>query len=183
MYAQQYSAGNIGPTQISAPAATGPTAMQSFAVGASALSTLFGALGAIEQGKMQRSMARINAQFAEIQAADAIARGAETEGNFRGQIRQLIGKQKSTYAAANVDLSAGGSVEDVIGETARIGEQDAMQIRLNALRESFGYKMQSVNATAQGRMSKAQSLTEAGGTLLAGGAQIFSMASKFGFGG
>lgn len=161
-------------------APAGLTGMQQFALGAGALSSLFGALGALEQGKMQRSIARINAQMNEMKAEDAIERGREAESNYRKQIKQLIGKQKTSYAAQNVDLSAGGSAADVIAETAEVGEQDAMQIRINAMREAFGYRMGAQNAVAQGNMSRVQAMSNASATLLTGGSQLYSMWSKFG---
>lgn len=167
----------INPTQ-SAPA--GLSTLQQFTLGAGALSTLFGALGALEQGKMQRSMARINARMNEMKAEDAIERGQEAEKNYRQQIKQLIGKQKSSYAAQNVDLSTGGSAEDVVAQTAEIGEQDAMQIRINAMREAFGYRIGASNLQTQGNMARIQSVAQAGSTLLTGGSQVYNMWRRFG---
>lgn len=83
-----------------------------------------------------------NARVADLQAEDALLRGAEQEQQFRTQVRQLIGRQRAGYAAQGVDVGVGSPV-DVAGDTAYLGELDALTARNNAMREAWGYRVEA----------------------------------------
>jgi hypothetical protein len=157
------------------------TGAQQTAVGAGAASGIIGALGTIEQGKARESQARINAMLAERNAEITMQRGKEATQRFRGDIRKLVGQQRASYAAQNVDISdMDSSAAYVMEETDELGEQDALNIQLNALREAFGYKMSALNQRAAGEAASSQALGQAAGTLLTTGAQTYNMWSQFG---
>lgn len=149
------------------------------ATAATALSSLFGALGSYEQGKFQRQQMQFNARLAEMKAEDAIKRGREAEDAYRAEVRKLIGRQRSSYASQGVEVNADTAM-DVQAETAELGEMDALTIRANAMREAFGYRMEALNFGAASRMSLNQSLDQAGATLLTGGMQAIDMWRRFG---
>jgi len=90
----------------------------------------------------EANLAEYNANVSELQAQDALARGVEDEGKFRQQVRGMIGSQRAGQAAQNTDVSFGSTV-DVQADTAYLGEQDALNIRTNAAREAWGFKVQS----------------------------------------
>jgi hypothetical protein len=130
-----------------------------------------------------------NAQVAELQAADALARGAEEESQFRTQVRQLIGSQRAAYAGQNVDVGS-GSAAAIQGDSAYLGELDAQRIRSRAASEAWGYEVEAYDrrlaanysrmsgqaAASAGRWGAAGAIVGGVSTLLTG-----PLASKFGW--
>jgi hypothetical protein len=129
----------------------------------------------------QADLSLANADLADQQAADAEARGAVAENEYRTQVRGLIGSQRAGFAANGVDVGFGSSV-DVQADAARLGELDALTIRSNAAREAWGYKVQAWNdrqssliqrkggqmAIEAGKASASADYWNAGQTLLTG---------------
>jgi hypothetical protein len=85
-----------------------------------------------------------NASVARMQAADALARGAEDERRFRENIDVMVGAQRAGFAAQNVDVGFGSAV-DTQADAAYLGELDALQIRNNAAREAWGFNVQATD--------------------------------------
>jgi hypothetical protein len=120
----------------------------------------------------------INAELAEAQAVDAVARGAEAAGRHRARTRQVIGSQRAGLAAQGVDIGD-GSAADVQADAATLGELDALTIENNAKREAWGYKVQASEYRNQsklvrrgGRAMASAARMQGYSTLLTGGAQI-----------
>lgn len=90
----------------------------------------------------QADLAEYNAAVADLQADDAIARGLEEENQFRVGVRGMIGRQRASIAAGNIDVGFGSAV-DVQADAAFLGELDALTIKTNAAREAWGFKVQS----------------------------------------
>lgn len=101
----------------------------------------------------QAEVADFNAHVAGLQSADAVERGAEQENRFRDQVRGVIGKQRTQFAAGNVDVGFGSAV-DVQADAAYIGELDALTIRTNAAREAWGYDVQRYNYQQQAAIDR-----------------------------
>jgi hypothetical protein len=101
----------------------------------------------------EAGLADYNAAVAELQAADAIARGTEDEQRFRSRVRGAIGAQRAGFAASNIDVNYGTAV-DVQADAAFLGELDALTIRSNAAREAWGFKVQGENFTRAGQISR-----------------------------
>lgn len=152
---------------------------QNAAMGFTGLSSLFGTLGSLEQGQFRRQQMQFQARVAEMQAENTIERGKEAESEYRGEVRKIIGKQRSSYAAQGVEINADTAM-DVQAETAYIGEMDALTIRSNAMREAFGYRLQATGYNTNARLSMNQALDQSGATLLTGGMQIVDMWKRFG---
>jgi hypothetical protein len=141
----------------------------------------------------QADLADYNAAVAEVQAQDAIARGAEDESRFRQGVRTLIGSQRAGFAAGNVDVGFGSAV-DVQADAAMLGELDALTIRTNAAREAWGYKVQAEDLRRRGQIARKEGVMfneagrtnqsaarwGAGGTLLNTGASLLE--ARYGFG-
>lgn len=133
-----------------------------------------------------------NAKVADLQAKDAIERGAEEENRFRTEVRGAIGAQRAAIAGNNVDVSYGSAV-DVQADAARLGELDALTIRTNAARESWGYSVQAedlrreaditrksgANAAAAARSGRTAAFIGAGTTALTGASSLLK--AKYGF--
>ena len=149
-------------------------------------SSLIGAgvsyMGAQQQGAAARqaadyqaAVARNNAILAERQAQDSLQRGQIAEAQKRQETALLAGRQKAVMAGNGVDLTFGSAV-DILGDTAALGEQDALTVRSNAEREALGYRQQAGNYRSDAQMSEmkgasAQSAAQTQGfTSLIGGA-------------
>lgn len=134
-----------------------------------------------------------NAAVADLQASDAIARGAEEENRFRAGVRGIVGAQRAGFAAGNVDVGFGSAL-DVQADAAYLGELDALTIRTNAAREAWGYKVEAEdlrrrgqitrkegkNAELAGREQRLQSRIGAASTILGTAGSL--VGQKYGFG-
>lgn len=153
------------------------------------VSTAFSMYGQYQQGKSQQAqydyqaqVDRNQAQIAEWQAQDAIKRGDIEEKQQRLKTAHLMGRQRSVLAANGVDVSSGSSL-DLLGDTAALGELDALTIRSNAAREAYHYRVQASNSQASsalntlaGKNARTSSYIGTTRSLLSGGT---SMADKW----
>jgi hypothetical protein len=140
----------------------------------------------------EAQLADFNASVAELQAKDALDRGDLEAAQFRSQVRGAIGSTRATQAAGNVDVNFGSTV-DVQADEAFLGKLDEMTIRSNAVRQAWGYTVQSLNYRQQARIARetGEADLEAGrasatagdlaavGTIATGAGSL--MAQKYGF--
>lgn len=144
----------------------------------SGIGTGFSAMGQIRAGNAQAQLAEQNAAVQELKAQDAAARGKEDESRFRSSVRRLIGSQRAGFAAQGVKVDVGSPV-DVQADTTYLGELDALTIRLNAARESWGYKVAGQDERTRGRIAKQTGRTAAVETILTGAGRY--MLDRYGF--
>lgn len=145
------------------------------------------AMGA--QANYQSQVQRRNAQISEKQARDAETRGQIAEEQSRLKTAQQLGTQQAALASQGTDLD--GSPIDILGDTRRAGEFDALTIRSNAAREAWGYRVAGTGQSADAAMrgSFQPSYLGAGSSLLSGASSLADKWSKFqtnnpgGFGG
>ncbi|WP_428659509.1 virion core protein, T7 gp14 family [Reyranella sp.] len=165
---------------------SGFTAASAISLGLSAIGTGASVLGQINQqaaaGAQQgylAQLARQRQQLAEQQARDAIQRGQVAEQKQRDLTAQRIGTQTAALAAQGTDLE--GSPTDILSDTARAGEQDALTIRNNAKREAWSYEMQAAgyDADAALRESFEPSYLGAGTSLLMGASSLADKWDRF----
>ncbi len=118
-------------------------------------------------------------QVAQQQAKDALARGAVAEDRQREKTAQTLGTQTAQLAAQGTDLS--GSPTDILTDTRKAGELDALTVRNNAAREAWGYEVQGQNAAAGAALSGSfqPSYLGAGASLLSGASGLADKWSKF----
>jgi hypothetical protein len=125
----------------------------------------------------QAQIAAQNAQIANQQASQAIINGQTAEQNVRLQGAQVMGSQRASMAANGVDLGQ-GSANEALTTTKYMTERDALTTKDNALRQAWGYQVQAVNATNEGRMDSYASDSISPGmsafTSLLGGASTLS---------
>lgn len=179
--------------------------LTTLAIVLAATSTGVQVYGAIKQGQAakkageagqaaandQASLSDYNAGVAELQAGDAIARGTEEENRYRTQVRGIVGEQRAGFAGANIDVGYGSAV-DVQADATMLGELDALQIRTNAAREAWGFKVQAEdyrrqaeitrksgdNIAAAGRANQTAAFIGATGTALGGASSL--LLTKYG---
>jgi hypothetical protein len=124
-----------------------------------------------------------NARIADMQAADATARGDVAEKQFRLQVSKLKGSQRSDFASSGVVVDTGSPL-DVALDTTEQGELDALTIRHNASVEAWGYKNQAAESISQASLYRStyRSASAAGATsLLTSTGQIAGQAATYGY--
>lgn len=172
-----FAAGNVG--SIGASAAFGASAASASAASAFSLSSIatyaslgLGALGTLTQiGSLryQQQVAENNKKIAEWQAQDALERGRIEEIEHRRQVGGLIGTQRAALAGAGVEVDTGTAAE-LTADTAQVGELEAQNIRANAEREAYGYRIQAYNYQTEADLSYTEQLS----TALSGATKVAS---------
>jgi len=150
-----------------------------------AIAAVFAVAAGYQQAESQKAAARYenavakqNADVAETQAKYAQQLGNIEEERQRARVRQMLGKQRATFAANNVDASQGTAV-DIMGETAMFGEEDALAIRANAARQAWGFKVDANNSRARGKLALATGKNQATGTYLSTAASVFNSSYQY----
>lgn len=153
-----------------------------------ATSAVLGVVGGVQQaraakaeGEYAQAVAEENAKIKELQAQQATQIGNIEEERHRRRIRQMLGAQRAAFAASGVEMGSGTALE-VLGDTAGFGEQDALAIRSNALREAWGFRVGAADDRNQGRGARMAGRNRAIGTLLTTGAQAAGSFYNMGFG-
>lgn len=149
------------------------------AIGATVGGSVFSAYSKVKAGQEQQKMFDQNAQFADWQATDALDRGAVNEKRQRQTTEQVIGGQRTSLAAQNVDVNKGSSL-DVQADAAYLGELDALTIRNNAAKESYGFSVQANDLRQRGKYAKQEGQMDAINTVLGGGSSL--LLAKYGGG-
>lgn len=106
-----------------------------------------------KEGDMEAELFGKNADVAEEQAKDAIARGHEAEMRQRFKQRTLAGSQQASFSGQGVTTGV-GSAGLVSRSDFALGEMDALSIRENAAREALGYERQADIYRDQGTMAR-----------------------------
>lgn len=147
--------------------------------GASVLGQINSQAAAGAQASYMAQMSRQRQALAQQQADDALRRGQIAEQRQRDLTAQRIGTQQAALAAQGTDLE--GSPTDILGDTRRAGEFDALTIRNNAAREAWGYQVQGAGfgADASLRESFRPSYLGAGASLLMGASSLADKWRKY----
>lgn len=182
-------------------------AFSALALGLTLAGTAIDTVGRIKAGKAEKkageaeqraaeSQAGIsdyNAAVADLQAKDAVERGKIESDKFRTRTRALVGEQRTSFAAGNVDVGFGSAV-DVQADAAMLGELDALTVQTNAAREAWGFRVEATdqrnrarvqreegaNAAAAGKERQKAANWGAAGTIFSTGASLLE--SRYGFG-
>ena len=130
-----------------------------------------------QQGEHQRQMYNLNSKFSYMQAEDAIKRGDKAADQHLKQTKSLIGSQRTALAAQGIDIGDGSALE-IQQDTAELGAMDAMTIRNNAWRESWGHRVQASQLYHQGRWAELGAKNQARNTLITGGISALGQAGS-----
>lgn len=117
-----------------------------------------------------------NAEIANNQATDAIARGDIAEKQHRLQVSQMVGTQRAGYGSSGllVDEGTPGMVTE---DTRGFGTLDALTIRRNAAVEAADLQNRAGGYAAQGSLfssSKSNAALPLAGSLLSGASGLAS---------
>lgn len=140
------------------------------------VSNLFNAYASYEQGKYLDKVAKVNAGISEQAAQDAVARGGIEADEQRKTTQQIIGAQRTGFAAGGIDVNSGsaGMIQD---DVAAMGELDALTIINNAAREAYGYRVQAMDQRQQGKLAKYSGKMDAIGSILGGAERAAAFAA------
>lgn len=142
------------------------------AIGTMGIGTGLSAFGKYTEGDLQDQMYARNADIAEYQADDAIARGELDAKRMRRRTKQVIGSSRVSMAAQGVDVNQGSAV-DTQADAAYLGELDALTIKSNAAKEAWGYKTQAEDLRYKGRLAMHKGKTDIFNTILGGASDVF----------
>ncbi len=123
-----------------------------------------------DQGDYQKRMSNINARLADLQATETIKQGFKDEQLHRGQVRQVAGAQRASLAAQGIDVGS-GTAADLQQETFSLGAEDALNIRMNAYKQAWGFNVEAENHRITGDMGERAGRNAATGSLLSGATQ------------
>ncbi len=156
----------------------GSAAFIGSALGLSALGNLTGAASARQAARFNAQVAENNAELARRQAEDTRQRGRIEEQRLRVQNARFRGRQAAALAAGGVDLSSGSPLQ-VLGDSAALGELDALQLRAEVERDAFRQRLRRSDflneaelSRARGRSALSQGVFRAGGSLLTAGGRV-----------
>lgn len=108
-----------------------------------------------------------NIALAKYAEQDAVARGAQAEGEVRQQATQLADTQALLYANSGVDASV-GTAANVVAATRAEGERNALVTRNNAAREAWGHAKTVTKLKRQKDVNLARSDEQMTSTILGG---------------
>lgn len=102
---------------------------------------LLQARGQYQAGLAEEAQLRQNRALAELEAQDALKRGEVDAQRVLEEGRQVQGQAKAVLGASGA-VATSGSALDVLVDTRLFSERDAAQVRANAQREAWGYRVQ-----------------------------------------
>lgn len=123
------------------------------------------------QGKTQEKIANNNAVINERLAKDAEHKGGIAEQTHRQKVAQMKSGQKASIAASGVTMDS-GSAQNLLADTAMMGELDAQTIRSNTAQEAWALRVGASNYKSQGMLDKKAGTQKAIGTLLTSSGQV-----------
>ena len=94
----------------------------------------------------QAQVSRNNAIIAERNAQAIEQAGQTEEQNQRQKTAQLVGQARASMAANGIDTTSGTSL-NVLGDTAKLGELDALTIRSNTARMADNLRVEGLSDT------------------------------------
>jgi len=127
----------------------------------------------------QAQVARNNAIVNERNAQAIEQAGQTEEQNQRLKTAQVQGQQRAAMAASGIDTTSGTPL-NVLGDTAKLGELDALTIRSNTARKVYNMRVEGLSDTNEATLdvAKASSASAAGQT--AGFSTLLSGATSLG---
>jgi hypothetical protein len=140
-------------------------------LGLTAASGVMGAVGVYRQGQAASEAAKAKSKVANMQAEDAKRIGRMDEKKAVRKSSAAASTQQAQFASMGIDPTTGVAA-DIQSDTARAGMLDALTIRYNTAKESWGLKTNSAMAVAEARNAKKSALFNAGTTLLGSSAKV-----------
>lgn len=120
-----------------------------------------------QQAGFQLAEDQENIALSKYAEADAVARGAQAEGEARQAGTQLADTQAFLYANSGIDASV-GTAANVVASTRAESERNALTVRNNAAREAWGHEKTTSKLKRQKDVNLARSSEQMTSTILGG---------------
>lgn len=120
----------------------------------SAIGSFYGARGQRTALEGQARSADFSAKMADLEAGDALNRGAQAEQTVRVRGAQLKGRQRVALAANGQDLGAGSAL-NILSDTDVMTEADALAADANGRREAANARMRAAGYRGEAAMARA----------------------------
>lgn len=120
-----------------------------------------------ETAALNRDIANMNAQFAELDAYDAIKEGYSQQARYQSVIDNTISQQNLAIAASGGDATY-GTTASLQEETEFIAQLNLMEIEKRAQEKALGYTQQARQFKMGGEISYAQDQIRAQQALYSG---------------
>lgn len=121
----------------------------------------------MQAGKQQQSIANRNAALTDAQAEQSQIQGDQQINQVRRRTRQLIGKQRASYAGNGIDIGTGAPI-DVAADTEAASQIDQSTIRTNVALAAWGFRTQASNERFGGKVARIEGNNQATATLIGG---------------
>ena len=108
-----------------------------------------------ESAAINREISEMNAQFAELDAHDALVEGETQQAKYQSVIDNTLSDQQAILAASGVDTSF-GSASSIEEETRFTGDLNLMEIQKRAQEQALGYKQQARDFRTGGILQESQ---------------------------
>lgn len=154
---------------------------EAFAIVGAGIKLYEGISGYQAARKQERQMAKaldFNEKMSEMQSDQALAQGESDAARYQGEVKKVVGKQRSSYAAQGVDVDS-GTAAAVQDETSNLAQVDVMTIKSNAWREAWGHRVEGLNASLQGAFQMSAVRNQGTASLLSGGLGALGYGAKF----
>lgn len=133
------------------------------------------AIGAIRQGNSQAQASNYNANLADINATLADQQTAENVRRQREANAKTLGKIRANYSASGVTLD--GSPLDVLEESARTAEMDALTTQYQGQQLAWSYRNSADLYRRNASQARTGGFIGAAAALLKGGASYAALSS------
>lgn len=150
--------------------------------GAYALTAVTNAYTAITSAKAEAAANTWNARVADVQANNAVAKGAFDANQILKQGRRAAGSVRAGFAGQGVTVDSGVAT-DTADQVQTVAEADATQVKANAQMEAWGFKVEAVQSRLKAKTAKYRGLADAAGGFLTAGAKIGEYQDKMTDGG
>lgn len=109
---------------------------------------------------LNRDIAEMNAEFAELDAYDALVEGYTQQARYQAVIDQTLAEQQLMTTAQGIDANY-GTAAALREENKFIAELNLMEIEKQAQERSLGYQSQARQYRMGGQMQQAQANIDA----------------------
>jgi len=145
----------VGQIQSESARALGAAQMMSAEIQYNALS-----FGMESEAKKHLAISGANARLALMRGDDAIKLGNQLQGEVRKVTEVVLGSKRAEAAAQGLALGV-GSPFDIRAQITDVSAQDTANIKINTIREVYGFKNIALNETLQGNLASSLSMYKA----------------------
>lgn len=128
-------------------------------------------------GKFNASMMERDAQLADQQAQLRERQGVMDEAKVRRDTARTMGAQRSILAGSGVDVGSGSAL-DILTDTDRFGELDALETKYQSDLDAWSIRNQSQSMRAQAKMERQGARNAATAGMLGAGSTLLTTASS-----